>query len=351
MTSGDASALYNQRMTETAPPSCLLLGRLQRDTIINAQGEVQIDQPGGNLLYAASAYQVWGDVPGLVSRVGSDYPAEWEAIIEGRRLDTAGIRRLDQPADLRRFVAYSDVLTAHRENPIKFFAKHNLPFPKGLLGYGGQAPRLDSKRERDALSLRQEDMPEAYKGAKAAHLCPLDYHSHKLMPVVLRELGTQTITLDAARGYMHPDFIAEMPELVNGLTVFLSTEERLTTLFAGRSHDIWEMMAAMASFNCQAVVVHSVNRGHWLLEADSGKRWHAPAYPSRLSDITNAGSSFCGGFAAGLQRTQDLLRALLYGNALQSLAMEGSGAFYVGETLPGLAESRLQSLSDAVQAV
>jgi hypothetical protein len=31
--------------------------------------------------------------------------------------------------------------------------------------------------------------------------------------------------------------------------------------------------------------------------------------------------------------------------------MEGSGAFYVGETLPGLAESRLQSLSEAVQAV
>lgn len=336
-------------MDKTAPPSCLLLGRLQRDTIINAEGQALVDQPGGNVLYAASAYKVWGEVPGLISRVGSDFPAEWERSIRAQRIDTRGVRRLQQPADLRRFVAYSDVLTAHRENPIKYFARHDLPFPKSLLGYGAQAPHLDSKRERDALSLRQEDIPADYKGAKAAHLCPLDYYSHKLMPAALRELGTRTITLDAGRGYMHADFMGEMPELVNGLSVFMSTEERLITLFSGRSHDTWEMMAAIASFNCQAVVVHSVNRGQWLLEAGSGKRWHVPAYPSRLSDITNSGSSFCGGFAAGLQRTQDLLRATLYGNALQSLAMEGSGAFYVGETLPGLAESRLQSLSEAVQ--
>lgn len=337
-------------VTESAP-SCLLLGRLQRDTILNASGEVQIDQPGGNLLYAASAYKLWGAVPGLVSRVGSDYPAEWQARIRAQRLDTGGIRRLDEPADLRRFVAYSDVLTAHRENPIKYFAKLDLPFPKSLLGYGGQAPHLDSKRERDALSLRKEDIPAAYQRAPAAHLCPLDYFSHKLMPAALRELGTATVTLDAARGYMHPDFIAEIPEMVNGLTVFLTTEERLTTLFTGRSRDPWEMMAAIASFNCQAVVVHSVNRGQWLLDAAAGKRYHVPAYPSRLRDVTNASSSFCGGFAAGLQRTQDLLRATLYGNAIQSLAMEGSGAFYLDETLPGLAESRLLSLSEAVQAL
>jgi sugar/nucleoside kinase (ribokinase family) len=324
---------------------------LQRDTIVNAQGQALVDQPGGNLLYAASAYRPWGERPGLVSRVGSDFPAEWIAQIEERGMDARGVRVLEQAIDLRRFLAYSDVLTAHRENPIKFFARHNLPFPKSLLGYRMDAPRLDSRKERDALSLRQEDIPTEYRGAKAAHLCPLDYYSHSLMPAALRELGVRTITLDAARGYMHPDFWREIPELVNGLTVFLTTEERLTTLFSGRSLDMWDMMAGIATFNCQAVVVHSVNRGQWLLDAASGKRYHVPAYPSRLSDVTNAGSSFSGGFSAGLQRTQDLLRAVLYGNALQSLAMEGSGAFYLSETLPGLAEGRLQSLQDAVREV
>lgn len=338
-------------MNEQNPPSYLLLGRLQRDTIINSQGEALVDKPGGNLLYAASAYRPWGERPGLVSRVGSDFPDEWINEIEQRGMDARGVRKLDQPIDLRRFVAYSDVLTAHRENPIKFFARHDLPFPKSLLKYQGEPPRLDSKRERAALSLRQEDIPAQYRGAKAAHLCPLDYYSHSLMPAALRELGVRTITLDAGRGYMHPDFWREVPSLVNGLTVFLTTEQRLNTLFSGRSLDMWDMIAGIATFNCQAVVVHSVNRGQWLFDADSGKRYQVPAYPSRLSDITNAGSSFCGGFSAGLQRTQDLLRAVLYGNALQSLAMEGSGAFYLSETLPGLAESRLQSLTGAVRQI
>jgi len=339
-------------MADQSAPACLLLGRLQRDTLINAQGQALIDQPGGNLLYAAAAYRLWGDRPGLISRVGSDYPIEWLEILQGQGLDTGGIKRLAEPHDPRRFTAYSDVLSEHRENPIKHFAKISQPLPKSLLGYQAQSLKLDAKRQRSALSLRQEDLPESYRCAQAAHLCPLDYLSHSLMPAALRDAGVQTITLDAGRGYMHPDFWNEVPHLVNGLTVFLATEERLIGLFAGRSDgEIWGMIETLASFNCQAVVIHSVTRGQWLYDAAGGKRYHIPAYPSRLADITNAGSSFCGGFAAGLLRTQDLLRAVLYGNAINSLAMEGSGAFYVADSLPGLAESRLLSLQQAVQSV
>jgi sugar/nucleoside kinase (ribokinase family) len=338
-------------MTTQSAPNCLLLGRLQRDTLITAQGQAIIDQPGGNLLYAAAAYQLWGDKPGLVSRVGADFPDGWEEQLQEKGIDTQGIRKLADPQDLRRFLAYSDVLTAHRENPIKYFAKWGLPMPKPLLGHQAPSSNPDDRRARSPLSLRPEDLPDGYRHARAAHLCPLDYFSHSLMPAALREAGVQTVTLDAARGYMHPDFLGEMPSMVNGLSVFLAKEERLTALFTGHTDDIWEMMAGIASFNCPAVVVHSVLRGHWLLDAASHKRYHIPAYPSRLADITNAGSSFSGGFIAGLLRTQDLLRAVLYGSAIGSLAMEGSGAFYVADSLPGLAESRLQSLEQAVQII
>lgn len=339
-------------MADQTSPACLLLGRLQRDTLINAQGQALIDRPGGNLLYAAAAYRLWGDKPGLISRVGNDYPNDWLEILQNKGLDTAGIKQLAEAHDPRRFTAYSDVLTEHRENPIRHFAKIGQPLPKALLGYQAQSLKLDPKRQRTALSLRQEDIPESYRSATAAHLCPLDYLSHSLMPAALRDAGVQTITLDAGRGYMHPDFWNEVPSLVNGLSVFLATEERLIGLFSGRGNgDIWEMIEMVASFNCQAVVIHSVTRGQWLYDTASRQRVHVPAYPSRLADITNAGSSFCGGFAAGLQRTQDLLRAVLYGNAISSLAMEGSGAFYVADSLPGLAESRLQSLLGAVQVI
>lgn len=338
-------------MPETIAPSCLLLGRLQRDTIINAQGQALIDQPGGNLLYAAAAYRLWGDQPGLISRIGSNYFPDWQNVLTEKGLDGRGVRQLAEPHDLRRFMAYSDVFTRHRENPMKYFAKRDLPIPKSLLSYQAPSALADERRERGPLSLRPEDIPAAYHGARSAHLCPLDFFSHKLMPTALREAGVETITLDAGRGYMHPDFWDEIPNLVNGLNVFLVTEQRLAALFSRRSEDVWEMAAAIASFNCQAVVVHSVKRGQWLFDGASGKRHHVPAYPARLADISNAGSSFSGGFAAGLVRTQDLLRAVLYGNAISSLASEGSGAFYVADSLPGLAESRLQSLAEAVQTI
>lgn len=336
-------------MPSRTAPDCLFLGRLQRDTIINAQGQALVDQPGGNLLYAAAAYSLWGSEPGLISRVGSDYPKSWFRILAEKGLDTAGIKRLDEPQDQRRFIAYSDVHSAHREKPMKHFARWSIPIPKILLGYQAVAPKLDSKRERPPLSLRPEDIPETYRRARAAHLCPLDYLSHKFMPAALREAGVETVTLDAGRGYMHPEFWDEFPALVNGVTVFLTKEERLAALFGSRKEDIWAMAETIAGFNCQAVVIHSINRGQWLYEGASRKRYHVPPYPARLADITSTGSSFCGGFISGLLRTQDYLRAVLYGNAISSLAMEGSGAFYVADSLPGLAESRLQSLEQAVQ--
>src|SRR5690606_18157444 len=151
-----------------------------------------------------------------------------------------------------------------------------LSFPKSLLGYQAPVELLDSKRERNLLSLRPEDIPAAYYGATAAHLCPLDYYSHRLLPATLREQGTEIVTLDAGRGYMHPDFMAEVPELVNGLTVFMTTEERLLTLFANRTQDIWKLIDTIGSFNCKAVVVHSIHRGQWLLDVEARKRYQIP---------------------------------------------------------------------------
>ena len=50
-------------------PKVLFIGQLNRDFIINAQGQALIDRAGGNLLYAASAHSLGGDRPGLVARV------------------------------------------------------------------------------------------------------------------------------------------------------------------------------------------------------------------------------------------------------------------------------------------
>lgn len=329
----------------------LLLGRLQRDTIFTADGQARIDQLGGNLLYAAAAAKLAGAQPKLVARIGTDFPNEWLDTLQEKGFDTRGIRRLAEPLDLRRFIAYSDLYSGHREHPIKHFAKHGLPFPKYLLGYAGDTNQPDSKRERTPATLRHEDIPAAYRGSKAAHLCPLDYLSHALMPAALRDAGATQVTLDANRSYMHPAFWDGVPQLVNGLSVFHAEEALLHLLFTKRTEDVWAMMETIASFNCNWVVVRHAARGYWMYERATGTRLHLPPYPGRTYDITDSGSSFCAAFAVELARSGDPRRALLTGAAIASLAAEGSGGLYVMETLPGLAAARAEILAQALRVL
>jgi sugar/nucleoside kinase (ribokinase family) len=336
------------------PPTSLLLGRLTRQTLINAQGQVFVDQPGGNLLYAAAGLRLWdkeAGSTGLIARVGADYPAQWLAQFEASGLDVEGVNILPENHDLRSFTAYSDVNTAHHDHPIPHFARLGQPFPKSLLGYKRPPQALDHRKARSPLSLREGDIPAAYRGAKAAHLCPLDYFSHLLMPPALREAGIRTITLEASPTYMHPSFWNDTAKMVSGLLAFHATEAQLRALFGGRSGDLWEMAERLASLNCAAVLIHRGGRGQFLFDAQSGARYHIPPYPAQPKDRTHEGSSYAGGFLAGWLRDGDLLRAALHGAVTASLAAEGSGPFYALDALPTLAESRLSALASAVQSL
>ena len=66
---------------------------------------------------------------------------------------------------------------------------------------------------------------------------------------------------------------------------------------------------------------------------------------------TGAGDAFCGGFLAGYRKTYEPLEAALYGNVSASLNVEGSGAFYPLDVLPGLAQARLEVLRAMVHEV
>lgn len=341
---------YNLRMAND-PPACLLLGRLARQTLINAQSQAFVDQPGGGLLYAAAGARLWGVRPGLVARVGADFPREWLSEFEVRGFDTRGIRFLDEAVDLRHFLAYSDVETPHYDRPIRHFARLGLPLPKSLLGYQSPAESLDSRKERGPLSLRPGDLPEAYYGAALAHFCNQDFLSHSLMPPALRQAGIRTITMDAGGGYMAHDFLEEMPGLLNGLSVFLAAESQMRSLFGGRIRDVWEMVEALVAFNCPVILIKRADGGQLLYDSEAGKRYAIPAYPASPKDITGQSNSFSGGFHAGLLQTGDVLQAALMGNVTASLARDDSGAFYVLDTYPGLAESRIQSLKQAIKVL
>lgn len=329
----------------------VLAGRLRRDYLLPPAGRPLVDAPGGGLLYAASGLTVWERGLGLLARVGEDYPTGWLRDFARHGWDTRGVRVLAEALDLRYFQACLDLQTVQRSNPVAHFARLGLTFPKSLLGYTPRDETADDRKTSPADAPRPGDIPDDYLNAAAVHLCPLDFMTANRLTSAFRQAGVSTLTLDPSAAYLTPAALEDVRSLLHGLTAFLPAEEELRALFWGRTTDLWEMAEAAVSFGCEFIVVKRGARGQMLYDSASKKRWEIPAYPARLADLTGAGDAFCGGFLAGFVRTLDPLRAVLHGNISASLAVEGTGALYALETLPGLAQARLQSLAATVRQV
>jgi sugar/nucleoside kinase (ribokinase family) len=335
-------------------PVFMMLGKLEREYLITPDGKVFIDQPGGNLLYAAAGAAIWledDETLGLVSRVGEDYPRKWIDDYQAHGFNTEGIKILPETPDLRKFIAYSNLRSRSGSDPVTHFAQMNIPYPKTLLGYKERGNTLDSRTKLTLLSIRQHDIPKSFQYASVAHLCAVDFLTHSLIPVALRQFGVTTITLDPGPGYMDKSFWDLVPSIMPGLTAFMPSEKDLRNLFAGHTQDLWEMAEAVANWGCKIVVIKRGVSGQLMYDSVSGKRYEIPAYPTQIVDLTGAGEVFSGGFMVGYKRTFNPLLAVIYGSVSASIAIEGSGAFYTRQVLPGLAQARLESLKDAVRQV
>jgi sugar/nucleoside kinase (ribokinase family) len=332
-------------------PSFILAGHLHRDYLLSVQDRSQLDVPGGNLLYAAAGLEVWGSAIGLLARVGEDYPHDWLRSFEKRGWDTRGIHISDSPLDLRYFQAILENQEVQRSNPMACFSRVGLPFPKSLLGYQPPPENEDDRKTSHPASPRPDDIPPDYLNAHLVHLCPVDYVTGTRLTSAFRQASVTTITLDPSAAYMTGKALYDVRILIGGLTAFLPSEEELRSLFWGSTDDLWSMAEALGEFGCEFIVVKRGARGQMLYDSISKKRWEIPAYPARLVDVTGAGDSFCGGFLAGYQNSYDPLRAVLHGSVSASLTIEGSGALHPLESLPGLAQARLESLGGLVRQI
>jgi sugar/nucleoside kinase (ribokinase family) len=331
--------------------SYVVVGQLRRDYILTAAGKSYLDVPGGNLLYSATGVGIWDNGIGLVGRAGENYPQEWLEDFERKQFDTRGIHIVPQPIDQRSFFAYTDLETCHTENPVLHFARLGIPYPKSLIGYTQINPGLENRLQPSPLTIRSSDIPGDYRDATAAHLCPLDFLTHSLLPSTLRQGNISTITLSPSANYMNPTFWEEIPGLLKGISALLVNEQKALSLFQGRSSDLWEIAEALAGMGCDLVVIYQGMGGQMLYDRLSHNRWIVPAYPSRISDPTGAEDAFCGGFLTGYHSTYLPVEGVLAGNVSASLVMEGSGPFYALDALPGLAEARKNALQSMVRKI
>jgi ribokinase len=326
------------------PPNYLIFGQLTREYLLTPTGPARLDIAGGSPLYAAAGFRVWESGLGLVGRVGNNYPRAWLEDCVSRGIDTGGIKILDRNVDVREFLAYTEAFEASRINPVSQFARREMTFPKTLLGYQPDRPFDDS------LKLLITDIPKDYLNARAAYLCPMDLMTQAQMIAGLKRGLTHTFILDPVPATMTPTTRRELP-LLHGVTAFLASQEEMRNLFQAETHDLWEMAEDISRYGMEYIVIKCGARGQLLFIASNKRKWEIPAYPARVADPTGAGDAFGGGFMAGFCRNYDPLEGVLHGNISASLKLEGSGAFYPLDVMPGLAEARLTVLRDMVREV
>jgi ribokinase len=332
-----------------------VVGGLREDYAISAGGEVHLRQPGGNALYAAAGARLWSEHIGLAARVGSNYPAEWLADMDARGLDMRGVKILPTPEDTRTFYAYLSLEERVDTDPAAHFARVGQPMPPELADYRTSTEGQAERTRFGPLAVRPSEILQSYFHAHGFHLAPFDFVVHNTLPVYLRRRGVRYVTCDPSVRYMQPAFADAVRQLVHGLDAFLPSEMEARAFFGDEGRepatDLWPAAEAFGAMGVKIVVLKLGARGQYLYEAHSGRRWHIPAYPVKVMDVTGAGDAYCGGFLVGLAQTHDPVEAALRGSVSASIVIEGVGAMYAFDASPRLAQARLDALRSNVRPI
>ena len=325
----------------------IIAGRIFNETIINKNKQVFINKPGGGVLYAAAGFHLWEKGAGLIAKISKHNSIEWTQEFENCHFNTSGITNISRDFEQRRFYSIKSSNTVYIKNPQKHFFEIKHPLPKSLLGYESSQIVLDKRNTPAPYSIHPDDFPNDYLQASNLLLCPIDYYSHSLIPPFYRSQINGNVILCASNGYMHPSFWFDIPSLIRGSSAFLATENQIRNLFKGKSEDVWEMVEYIAQSGVEIVVIVNGTETHYLYDAVSKKKYKIPSYPSNLIDTIGTFATFCGGFQAGYSTHFDPLRAGLMGSVSASLNVEGSTPLHTLQSLPDLANARLESLNDS----
>ena len=147
---------------------------------------------------------------------------------------------------------------------------------------------------------------------------------------------------------MLPQNQALVAEILEQVAAFLPSEMETRAFFPELAGDLWAAAEAFGGLGAGCVVLKLGAQGQYVYEPASGRKWHVPAYPARVVDVTGAGDSYCGGFLVGLDQTGDPLEAALRGCVTASLVVEGPGALYALDQPRQMLSERLAELRAAV---
>lgn len=324
----------------------IIIGDIERETIINLAGNIYIDQPGGSLIYSSLAYRFWSERPGLIARIEENFPDKFLSQIEKIGMNIIGIRRINSPFESRAFYAMVDEDQCDTENPLGYFARLKQPLPKILLGYTGLPFQKENRIQPSPRTIFPEDVPASYLNSSTALIGPVDYLSLNMLTPHLRNNLVKTLVIKPSVGTMNPSFWYDFPALVRGCNGLICTQKSAVNLFLGKSENLWEIAESIASFGLEFVIITCGPKGQIVYDHLNHRHWQIPSYPIKVIDTIHASDTFAGGFMAGFRKYFDPLKASFYGNIACSIKLEGSGLSYLSNSLPELANARLEIIKE-----
>ncbi len=330
-------------------PDIAVVGGLREDYFITSAGEVRLREIGGNVIYAAVGAGLWHKSVGLIARIGENYPAEWISLFEERGFDTRGVKVVPGWHDTRTFYAYLSLEERVDTDPAGHFARVGQPLPAELKDYTSSTEGQEERHKFGVLAARPADVPRIFNEARGLHIAPCDYLTHRTMPEAMRAAGIKTITCDPSVRYMQPGQKNEIAGVVRGLDAFVPSELEMQSYYRSEVIDYWEAAAEFGAMGCRFVVIKRGANGALVYHPETDGKWHVPAYPVTIRDVTGAGDAFCGGFVVGLADTGDPVEAALRGAVSASITLEGTGALSGLDAHPNLPKARLDHLRESVR--
>lgn len=324
-------------------PDLFAAGGVLLDCIVEADGTLHLDQPGGNAVFAASAARLFADHVGVVGCVPSDYPPGILAALREGGLDLDGVRTVpDETAAPEWFF--------HHADGSRIDGVHGHATAPGPIG-----TRLDpptARRWRRVLAalpathgfaafrarhpVRTEHVPPDWWRARGVHLAANAPPQLLEMARAARAKGMLS-TLDPGprAADLTPEVLAELLGLVDA---FMPSARELAVLRPGMSP--WAAACDLAQ-RARGLVVAKLGADGALLLAPNAEPVRVPAMPATARDPTGAGDAFCGAFLAGLAHGCPPIEAASRAAVAAAFAVETTGALALLRTPRAALRARL----------
>ena len=296
--------------------SLLVVGSIALDSVITPFGETA-DALGGAAVFFAMAGAVLHPVQ-VVGVVGSDFPEAHLKALAARGVDLAGVER-QRGESFRWKARYSYDLSSREtlETRLGVFADFR--------------PRI----------------PEKFRDAEYVFLGNID---PELQLSVLDQVKEPKLVACDTMNYWIQGKRDLLLELLRHIDILMVNDSEARELSG--DWNIYRAAHWILGRGPKMVVIKQGEHGALLVDHDT--TFKAPAYPlQEVFDPTGAGDAFAGGFMAHVARTGDLSfanlrRAMIYGSAMGSLAVEAFGVQRLEKlTLPEV-HTRVKAFRDLV---